>query len=562
MIPTMTTAYAVRTHGYDSIGHRIFDSEWQSCTDPGSCASTEPLGTSRSNFDPFDREQSIVRSDGSRTDLNYTDGTILFSDTRKTVTVYNVNGTCASTSCSGGSQAATVFVYDAYGRLVKVTEPNGALTNYTYDINGKPTDVSQNGGLQTRAFTYDSFGFLRSETTPEKGPISYDDYGSLGNLKKSTLPQSVPSLTLRTCYDAASRIKEVRSNEDGASPLCSYQTGGPAGRLYVQNRYDEAAGSSAGKLTSRTGNSYSSPSGTLATVTDSLTYSGLGGRLSSEQTAISGAQSLNATQRWSYNNLGLVAHHYHFRAVGQAPAVVSTDYSGGYPVAEYLNGLPVVTGVKYQPSGGLAGYKTGINVLGVQVGTNITTTISQDTQNLLPRPSAISTTGSAPSIGSYTYDGAGNIKQIGNNTFNYDSLSRLSDATLPGLGSQYYCYDVYGNRVSRTTTFPCTPGTWNDNRVPGLGYADGRGNVTTNGGDDFGAGTAEWDYVYNGANERLAKIPVAGGAWTGNGGPMRRSVVRQPRGAMPPMVRGNTTAEDGTEAAACQGGKHGKGDSA
>jgi len=215
----------------------------------------------------------------------------------------------------------------------------------------------------------------------------------------------------------------------------------------------------------------------------------------------------------------------------------------------------------------------GAYTTGSGIGTNVTTTIWQDEQNLLPRPSAISTSGSAPPIGSYTYDGAGNIKQIGNDTFNYDTLSRLSDATLSGLGSQYYCYDVYGNRVSRTTTFPCTPGTWNDNRVPGLGYADGRGNVTTNGGDDFAydgldrtvynrAGTAEWDYVYNGANERLAKIPVAGGAWTGNGGPMRRSVVRQPRGAMPPMVRGNTTAEDGTEAAACQGGKHGKGDSA
>ncbi len=49
-------AYAVRTHGFDAAGREYFTSEWGSCTSPtGDCLSTNPLGTTRSNYDPFSR---------------------------------------------------------------------------------------------------------------------------------------------------------------------------------------------------------------------------------------------------------------------------------------------------------------------------------------------------------------------------------------------------------------------------------------------------------------------------------------------------------------------------
>src|SRR5262249_39862442 len=152
-------------------------------------------------FDPFGRTQSITRPDGSMTTISYTDGSIASSDTKKAVTAYNVNGTCSAGSCSGGISATTTDVFDSYGRLIKVTEPTGDQTTYAYDANGKLSSVAQ--GVQTRTFTYDHFGFLRAETTPEKGTLNYNTIGSLGNVAQRTENDGT---VVSTIYDAAGRL--------------------------------------------------------------------------------------------------------------------------------------------------------------------------------------------------------------------------------------------------------------------------------------------------------------------------------------------------------------------
>jgi RHS repeat-associated protein len=53
------------------------------------------------------------------------------------------------------------------------------------------------------------------------------------------------------------------------------------------------------------------------------------------------------------------------------------------------------------------------------------------------------------SSGTYLYDGAGNIKSIGTDTFVYDEDERLVDATVQG-NEQQYTYDIYGNRLTAT----------------------------------------------------------------------------------------------------------------
>jgi RHS repeat-associated protein len=53
--------------------------------------------------------------------------------------------------------------------------------------------------------------------------------------------------------------------------------------------------------------------------------------------------------------------------------------------------------------------------------------------------------------GTYAYDGAGNITSIGNDTFTYDSLSRLSTSSIKG-NAETYTYDAYGNLTLKTTT--------------------------------------------------------------------------------------------------------------
>jgi YD repeat-containing protein len=72
------------------------------------------------------------------------------------------------------------YTYDAFGQLVKVTEPDplhgNVDTNYTYDTLGRLTVVSMPRGAvtQSRTFTYDgSSQRLLSATNPENGTVSY-----------------------------------------------------------------------------------------------------------------------------------------------------------------------------------------------------------------------------------------------------------------------------------------------------------------------------------------------------------------------------------------------------
>jgi RHS repeat-associated protein len=89
--------------------------------------------------------------------------------------------------------------------------------------------------------------------------------------------------------------------------------------------------------------------------------------------------------------------------------------------------------------------------------------------------------------GPYLYDAAGNIKNIGAETYDYDPLSRLRHATLRGpdmtsLQTQTFDYDEYGNLKSTAKlgeTVLLSPDVAT-NRLQGLGY-DAAGNLTQSG---------------------------------------------------------------------------------
>ncbi|HEV7923208.1 MAG TPA: RHS repeat-associated core domain-containing protein [Thermoanaerobaculia bacterium] len=95
--------------------------------------------------------------------------------------------------------------------------------------------------------------------------------------------------------------------------------------------------------------------------------------------------------------------------------------------------------------------------------------------------------------GPYEYDGAGNIKAIGPETYVYDKIGRLKSSTLRGpdlssMQTQSFDYDAYGNLIStsklgQTVPLPITDAT---NRLSSLGY-DVSGNV-------IAAGTQHYDY--------------------------------------------------------------------
>jgi YD repeat-containing protein len=142
--------------------------------------------------------------------------------------------------------------------------------------------------------------------------------------------------------------------------------------------------------------------------------------------------------------------------------------------------------------------------------------------HLSPRP-----TGSGNmTLGSYAYDGAGNIKNIGQEQYVYDALGRLVSATAGVTNTQTYQYDAFGNRTTVTRSgSDCTgdsaceqSGTYvagtnhlNSNgaqydasgnliaHTPGTYVYDATGMMTRS-----AVGTHDQQYLYTAGDERIA----------------------------------------------------------
>lgn len=160
---------------------------------------------------------------------------------------------------------------------------------------------------------------------------------------------------------------------------------------------------------------------------------------------------------------------------------------------------------------------------------------AQEAQPLTPR---VDETGVVWSAGPYAYDGAGNIKAIGSETFVYDRLGRLVSGTAGTGRLQEYTYDAFGNILSVTTDGstgaalkPCVdPATNRINRngtdCNAVGTYDLAGNMIAYGSyatfqyDELNVVKAstvdgvQKVHLYNANDERIASITVVGGQKT------------------------------------------------
>jgi len=521
---------------YDGPGNAFYQSEW--VPDATSEAVTQDLATScvfsggnlngrarpsaapgtfRMCWDPFGRPQQVVGPKmSSLVTIDRSDGTgNPYSETREAVLTYCINATFSNLqtgACAlGGINATTTTRRDAFGRITNVTEPSGDATSYAYDVNDKITSVVQ--GVQSRSFGWDAHGFLRSESTPERGSVSYTSIGGLGNVRAETQPDG---LSIRRTFDFAGRLAEVEA---------------PAGTKYLVNCWDGAAacvdGSAGfgggsypkGKLTRRYGYNWIPTVGPV--VDEQFTYGDAGGRLSQLQTAVGtgdlGGPSQATTQSWTYSGLGLVATHNHPQVSGAFPVV--TTYTNGLPTAVSGNDASLVSAATYNPAGGLASWTSNTSP------TAVVTTITQDA-TMLPRPSQITAKRGATTLfstGSYTYDGAGNVLSesdpAGGGVFTYDSRSRILSANYAS-SSRPFTYDPWGNLL---TNGPFSlPVDAHNHLVLGgststVSY-DGRGNLTAHNADAMSydaldrlyrnqSGSTDWVFLHNGSGERLVKFP-------------------------------------------------------
>jgi RHS repeat-associated protein len=171
-----------------------------------------PLWTT-SAFDALGRVISVTTPDGAQVTTAYAGNTVTVTD-------------------QAGKKRRSVI--DGLGRLVRVDEPdkdtgnldvNGVpvqSTSYSYDALGNLLSVNQ--GEQTRTFVYDSLGRLLSATNPESGAICYgrmssgqcqpDGYDNNGNLIYKTDARGVVSTY---AYDALNRNLTVTYANDPAN---------------------------------------------------------------------------------------------------------------------------------------------------------------------------------------------------------------------------------------------------------------------------------------------------------------------------------------------------------
>ncbi|HEX2834374.1 MAG TPA: RHS repeat-associated core domain-containing protein [Thermoanaerobaculia bacterium] len=94
---------------------------------------------------------------------------------------------------------------------------------------------------------------------------------------------------------------------------------------------------------------------------------------------------------------------------------------------------------------------------------------------------------------SYVYDGAGNVTAIGTDSFVYDSVGRLKQATINGK-TETYAYDAFGNLTEKASSGQppvSIPVDSASNRLDGPQY-DAAGNVTSRGN--------RADYAYDSLN--------------------------------------------------------------
>ena len=421
-------------------------------------------------------------------------------------TAGDVIGTVVTVTDQAGKQRRSIT--DAFGQLKRVDEPDdyGNLnvpTYYGYTL-GNLTSVLQ--GAQPRNFAYDGLSRLKSATNPESGTIYYS-YDANGNLTSKT---DARNITTTYAYDNLNRVTQ-RSYSDNITPTVNY--------YYDDKTYAK------GLLTKVT----NGISTTEYTVFDQM------GRVTSHKQTTDGAAY---TTGYVYNlSGGLIEETYPSGRVVKTTLDADGDLS---KVESRKTGATLKTyadNFAYTAAGAVSSMKLGNG--------NWESTVFNN--RLQPIQIALGTSQNATNLLQlgFTYGGNQNNGNVvsqtitssgfsATQTYNYDSLNRIKDATeMTGSTlnwKQTFTYDRYGNRnfnASQTTTLGnCAANVCNpsidpaNNRINASGYVyDNAGNMTndpqlrafTYDGENkqtkvVQQGATVGEYFYDGDGKRVKKI--------------------------------------------------------
>ncbi len=365
-----------RTTRYDAEGRKVYEGY--------PFTGTSDIGTTVT-YDPLGRVVRRTNPDGSYNERTYGDGTVTIRDEKDRHTV----------------QRYEAFGDPDEGRLVGVTDADEKNWTYLYDGIGRLGKVTAPDGLE-RSWVYDARGLLLTETHPESGTVTYNEYDAAGVLKRKT---DANGTVFQYTYDGNDRVKTINAATATAGTKLTtidYEPGS-------DNRQLMAVGA----------------------VTTRFAYDAAG-RLKTRQDAIDGRVYTTSVTYDGNDNATALKYpsgrevRYELDAEGRISRVFDAT------------GRNYATSFDYHPSGAVKAYDAGN-------GTQFRATLD----DLRYWPTTIT---SGPLDLTYgAYDLTGNVGSIADarpefsQTFTYDALDRLKTAA-GAYGSLAYAYDVHGNR--------------------------------------------------------------------------------------------------------------------
>ncbi len=330
-------------------------------------------------YDARDRPKTVTFGEGAAARVNQVS--------------YNAAGFVAS--ATDPLNAVTQFTYDADGRVTKSVLPGARTLNLTYDAVGNLTGVTPPGGA-LHQFTYTEFDEIASYTAPGAVVTTFE-FNADRKLANITRPGAQ---TIDFAYDAAGR---------------------PMSRTIAAGATTFAYSATNGFLTTIT-----SPDG--ATV--AFTYDG----------------SIPLGTTWTGTVAGSLS-----RTIDNDLRTATLSVNGTNAISFTYDNDSLVTG-----AGALTLSRSATT--GLVTGTTLDTIGEAVSYNEFAEPTSVAVTANASALFSqqFTYDKIGRITQkieaIGGTTrtfdYSYDSAERLSEVKQDNVTTESYGYDANGNRTT------------------------------------------------------------------------------------------------------------------
>ena len=424
-----------------------------------------------------------------------------------------------------GNSISTFTTYDTYGNPLTKTDANGSVAQITYGaVNGytglyATQTIAAYGTTiaRTATATYDFPTGLRLTTTDvDNGLTNATEYDALGRPTKAITAQGTAlEFWTTTTYDDSARRVIVRSDLEtkGDGKRVATQFYDQLGRMRLSKTLEDAATQSAANETDgikvQTRYAYDNP-------TDPVNSNGTYSLTSNPYRATtSGGASGEETMGWSRSystKTGLHGEATTFSGAALPAPWGSNSASTGTVTTDSDTDRTLVTDQ--------AGKKriSRTNVLG-QLSDVWEVTPSDGSTVSVTFPGSAGTGVSAGYQTSYVYDTLGNLTTVnqGSQTrsFAYSSLSRLTSATNPELGSTptngtiSYGYDSNGNLTAKSQLRSGTANVLTSYTYDALNRVLQRSYSTPNGTPTNYQATPTVDYTYDGqlhAKGKLTKV--------------------------------------------------------